>query len=169
MRPLGTLLHLPAALLVATSLVACGGDPEPRGADGTAASVGDSDETEPVVLRQRLVTATDAGEGPGEVAGEVAVAVGDDAAMDAFTADLGKGFADDVVEAADALEVGGDEELAAQVVAIGCDEPTSVTARRTPAGVVLEPGPGPSPGRQCFAAMTTVAVVVLEAGTLSAG
>lgn len=165
MRRLGTLLHLPAALLVATSLVACGGDPEPRGADGAAASVGDADEVEPVVLRQRLVTATDAG----EVAGEVAVAVGDDAAMDAFTADLGEGLADDVVEAADALEVGGDEELAAQVVAIGCDEPTSVTARRTPAGVVLEPGPVPSPGRQCFAAMTTVAVVVLEAGTLSAG
>ena len=70
----------------------------------------------------------------------------------------------------DEIEAGGDEELAAQVVAVGCDEPTSVRARRTPEGaVVLEAAQVPSPGRQCFAPMTTVAVVVLEAGGLSAG
>ena len=159
MRPLGALLHLPAAVLLAASLAACGGEAADERAD-------DSERAgAPVVLRERLVTATDAGEGPGEVA----VPVGDDAALAGFTADFTEGFASDVVEAAAALEVEGDEELAAQVVAIGCDEPTSVAARRTPAGVVLEPGPLPSPGRQCFAPMTTVAVVVLEAGALSAG
>ena len=159
MRPLGALLHLHAAVLLAASLAACGGEAADERAD-------DSERAgAPVVLRERLVTATDAGEGPGEVA----VPVGDDAALAGFTADFTEGFASDVVEAAAALEVEGDEELAAQVVAIGCDEPTSVAARRTPAGVVLEPGPLPSPGRQCFAPMTTVAVVVLEAGALSAG
>lgn len=168
MRPLGALLHLPAAVLLAASLAACGGEAADEraedGAVGTDAGVGEGAGA-PVVLRERLVTATDAGEGPGEVA----VPVGDDAALAGFTADFTEGFASDVVEAAAALEVEGDEELAAQVVAIGCDEPTSVAARRTPAGVVLEPGPLPSPGRQCFAPMTTVAVVVLEAGALSAG
>ena len=161
MRPLGALLHLPAAVLLAASLGACGGEAADERADD---SVGQGAGA-PVVLRERLVTATDAGEGPDEVA----VPVGDDAALAGFTADFTERFASDVVEAAAALEVEGDEELAAQVVSIGCDEPTSVEARRTPAGVVLEPGPLPSPGRQCFAPMTTVAVVVLEAGALSAG
>lgn len=168
MRPLGTLLHLPAALLLAASLAACGGDPTDERAEDGAADVVDGEGQgtgAPVVLRERLVTATDAGEGPDEVA----VPVGDDAALAGFTAGFTECFASDVVEAAAALEVEGDEELAAQVVAVGCDEPTSVEARRTPAGVVLEPGPLPSPGRQCFAPMTTVAVVVLEAGALSAG
>lgn len=165
MRPLGALLHLPAAVLLAASLAACGGEAADERADDSAADVGEGGAGAPVVLRERLVTATDAGEGPGEVA----VPVGDDAALAGFTADFTERFASDVVEAAAALEVEGDEELAAQVVAIGCDEPTSVEARRTPAGVVLEPGPLPSPGRQCFAPMTTVAVVVLEAGALSAG
>jgi hypothetical protein len=165
MRPLGALLHLPAAVLLAASLAACGGEAADERAEDGAASVGEGGPGAPVVLRERLVTATDAGEGPGEVA----VPVGDDAALARFTADFTERFASDVVEAAAALEVEGDEELAAQVVAVGCDEPTSVEARRTPAGVVLEPGPLPSPGRQCFASMTTVAVVVLEAGALSAG
>lgn len=162
MRPLGALLYLPAAVLLAASLAACGGEAADERTDD---SVGEGGAGAPVVLRERLVTATDAGEGPDEVA----VPVGDDAALAGFTAGLTERFASDVVEAAAALEVEGDEELAAQVVSIGCDEPTSVEARRTPAGVVLEPGPLPSPGRQCFAPMTTVAVVVLEAGALSAG
>ncbi|WP_341230084.1 hypothetical protein [Nocardioides salarius] len=167
MRPLGALLHLPAALLLTATLAACGGGTDDERAEGGAgAGAGGGGGGTPVVLRERLVTATDAGEAPDEVA----VPVGDDAALAEFTADLSEGFAGEVAEAAAALEAGGDEELAAQVVAVGCDEPTSVRARRTPEGaVVLEAAQVPSPGRQCFAPMTTVAVVVLEAGGLSAG
>ncbi len=167
MRPLGALLHLPAAALLTATLAACGGGAGDERAEGDAgAGAGGGGGGTPVVLRERLVTATDAGEAPDEVA----VPVGDDAALAEFTADLSDGFAGEVAEAAAALEAGGDEELAAQVVAVGCDEPTSVRARRTPEGaVVLEAAQVPSPGRQCFAPMTTVAVVVLEAGALSAG
>ncbi len=167
MRPLDTLRHLSATLLLAGSLVACGGDPSPERVGDAAGSTAPG-AGEPVLVRSRLVTATDAGEAPAGTA----VRLVDDEALAGFTADLTEDFAADVVAAAAALEAEGledDQELAVQVVAIGCDEPTGVEVRRTADGVVLTPGPVPSPGRQCFTPMTTVAVVVLEAGAFSAG
>jgi hypothetical protein len=51
-------------------------------------------------------------------------------------------------------------ELWAQVVAVGCDVPPGATARRGAGGtVVVHPDPVPRPRRECFAPVTTVALV----------
>ncbi|ANH36861.1 hypothetical protein I601_0409 [Nocardioides dokdonensis FR1436] len=154
MRRLGALLPLLPVLLLGPTLVGCGEESAgpSRAADSTA--------SEPTVLRHRLVTATESGDGPDTHA----VALEGTRALDAFVAGFSDGLAREVRSAATDLEVRDGEQLAGQVVAVGCDEPSGVEALAAEGGVVLEPGPVPSPGRQCLAAMTTVALVVLEEG-----
>ncbi len=154
MRRLGALLPLLPVLLLGPSLVGCGEEPaEPSGA-------ADSTSSEPTVLRHQLVTATEGGDGPDTQA----VALDGARALDAFVAGFSSALAREIRSAATDLEVRDGEQLAGQVVAVGCDEPSGVEALAAQGGVVLEAGPVPSPGRQCLAAMTTVALVVLDAG-----
>ena len=49
------------------------------------------------------------------------------------------------------------------VVSIGCDSPTDVTVTSADAGLVITAGKVPSPMPECFAPMTTVALVVAPA------
>ena len=66
----------------------------------------------------------------------------------------------DAVAGADVAE---GEAIYAAVVAIGCDSPTDVTVTDSGAGLVITAGKVPSPMMECFAPMTTVALVVAAA------
>lgn len=60
-------------------------------------------------------------------------------------------------------EVPDDKLMYAAVVAIGCDVPTEVIVSATDQGLVITGQKVPSPNQECFAAMTSVAVVLVDA------
>ncbi|MBF4763499.1 hypothetical protein ISU07_10205 [Nocardioides islandensis] len=53
--------------------------------------------------------------------------------------------------------------LMGAVVSIGCDVPPGVTVTQSPDGWVVQPDPVASPLKECFAAVTTVALVAVPA------
>jgi hypothetical protein len=53
--------------------------------------------------------------------------------------------------------------LMGAVVSIGCDVPPGVTVTQSPDGWVVQPEPVASPLEECFAAVTTVAIVAVPA------
>ena len=55
------------------------------------------------------------------------------------------------------------QALYAAVVSIGCDSPTDVSVTDSGAGLVITAGKVPSPQLECFAPMTTVALVLAPA------
>ena len=128
------------AIAVLLALAGCGEDPEillPATAD-------------PV-----LVHAT---AGRGEAAAE-ATELPDAAAVREYAAQFDEILALKVQRAARGIEVGANEVLAAQVVAIGCDVP-SAAAYRDGAFVPTDVAP---PRPECFAPVTTVALAAVPA------
>ena len=65
-----------------------------------------------------------------------------------------------MTQAAAATDVPDGQQLAAAVVAIGCDVPTRVVGHGTGDDVALH-AVLPSPTKECFAPITTVALVLL--------
>jgi hypothetical protein len=68
----------------------------------------------------------------------------------------------EIVRAADRAEVPAGQQLAAAVVAIGCEVPTRVVGTTT-AGEVVVRAVLPSPTKQCFAPITSVALLLVPA------
>ena len=95
---------------------------------------------------------------------EVAVPLSDDASVQDFTSQF---ESDDMVQqiqqAVANTDVPDGQALYAAVVSIGCDSPTDVSVTNTDAGLVITAGKVPSPQVECFAPMTTVALVVAPA------
>jgi hypothetical protein len=108
------------------------------------------------VVSDRLVSQTAGG---GRVA-ETATPLPDDAAVARFTRGLADALAVKVRDAVHATTVASGQGLYGQVIAVGCDVPAEVLVERDPVAVRAEPVASPRP--ECFAPVTTVALVVVE-------
>ena len=169
-RLLGSVV--PTALLVAlplTALSACGDDdgggaatdqsspsasPAPSGT--TKGQPGETVDHELV----EMITETAAG----GATSPVAVPLGDDAAVQAFNQQFETDAMPTKVEdAVAATDVPDGMLLYGAVVAVGCDAPTDVYVTDSDAGVVIVAKKVPSPMQECFAPMTTVALVLVPA------
>jgi hypothetical protein len=140
MRPvLGTL-----ALLL--TLVGCGSEESPAVDPGISG-----------VSQVALLTATSAG---GEVTTEPTL-LPDAAAVQEYAGQFRNDeLGGDIIAAADKAEVPEDQQLAAAVVAVGCDVPLRVVGTGTGADVALH-AVLPESTKKCFAPITTVALVLL--------
>ncbi|GAW49837.1 MULTISPECIES: hypothetical protein [unclassified Nocardioides] len=132
---------LGTTLLAMTLLAGCG--------DDRAAEVSPPAEVDPVTL----VSGT-AGRG---AEATHATDVSEDAALATYVEQFDDPFAAKVSAAAGRIDVGSGQVLLAQVVAIGCDAPTSAHVR----GHVIVPAKVASPLQECFAPVTTVALAVV--------
>ncbi|WP_345520427.1 hypothetical protein [Nocardioides conyzicola] len=146
-RTLGTVLLLLA-------LVGCGSDSDP----GSSAGSGGSDGA-PQVTTVAMLTGTSAG----GVVTTRPTPVADEAAAREY----GAGFRNDrlqgeIVDAVAGADVPAGKQLALAVVAIGCEVPTKVVGTGTADAVTLR-AVLPSPTKECFAPITTVALVLLPA------
>jgi len=171
-RLLGSVL--PTLLLVA-ALGACGDDeggtasddatPTPTASPTASDSpTKDSPGGEVDFELVQILTATAAG---GEVS-EVAVPLGDDAAVQEFTAQFeAEVLPAQVQDAVAQTEVPDGMLLYGAVVAIGCDVPTEVSVVAGDSGLVITADKVPSPQIECFAAMTSVALVLVPAAAVS--
>jgi hypothetical protein len=146
--------RLLGALVGILLLAACGDGSSPGDPPATPTSQPDSG----VVVSDRLVSQTAGG---GAVA-DRARPLPDAAAVDAFTRDLRPGLAAKVRAAAAGLPVASGQLLYGQIVAVGCDVPPGVTVEPDP--VVAHADPVASPRPECFAPITTVALVVVATG-----
>ncbi len=87
--------------------------------------------------------------------------VGSPAARRDYLADLGSRARAPLHRAVIAVDAPAGTEVTATVVAVGCDTPTDVEVTRTADGYLIEAAPMKPSGVQCFAPVTTIAVVVL--------
>lgn len=154
---------LPAGLLVLAVLVGCGSEssgvadePAPATSDQTTSDPTTSASTEPQTVG--IVSATAAG-------GRVdlnAVPIDDDQSRQAFAAQFEQAAMDErILKVIGSATFPESHTLMAAVVAIGCDVPTAVTVTQKDEGWVLEPVmPGKST-QECFAPVTSVAVVAV--------
>ena len=164
---------LPVLLLVAV-LGACGDDTasDDAGSDPSATvssaggtggvDTGDTGDSTGSVDFELVdtITVTTAG---GTVS-EVAVPLSDDASVQDFTSQFESDYMVQQIQQAVAnTDVPDGQALYAAVVSIGCDSPTDVSVTSTDAGLVISAGKVPSPHMECFAPMTTVALVVAPA------
>jgi hypothetical protein len=166
-RLLGSLL---AALALVTALGACGDDSggegarEP-GASGTPTS-SDTGGTSGAVDFELVDTITVTAAG-GELS-ETAVPLSDEAAVQSFVGQFDAGdLADQVENTVAQTDVPAGQELYGAVVAIGCDAPDQVTVARSGTDVVVTPVKVASPKSECFAPMTTVALVLVPTASTS--
>lgn len=147
-RSLGAL-----ALLTAVVLAGCGDD------DGSGGEA-DREPHGPVDFELvEMVTETNVGGmvSPG------AVPLGDVTAVQSFSAQ----FDDDrmmtrLTQVVDGLDVPDDQAAYAAVVAVGCEVPPDVTVTSTDTGILVEGTAATEKPVECIAAMTTVAVVLVD-------
>jgi hypothetical protein len=173
-RLLGSVL---AVLLLAGPLAACGDDEgsgtatdeptattdeptaTPSESPTKGGGTGDSVDFELV----KMITETAAGGSTSETA----VPLGDDDAVAQFTSQFeNDAMTRQVQDAVEATDVADDERLYGAVVAIGCDAPTDVTVTSTDSGLVITALKVPTPQQECFAAMTTVSLVLVPASAV---
>src|SRR5829696_674609 len=93
-----------------------------------------------------------------------AVPVEDDAARQAFTAQFRRaGLDEKIARAVAGATIPEGYALMGAVVAIGCDVPPGVAVEQGPDGWVVTPQKVPSPLQECFAPVTSVAIVAVPA------
>jgi hypothetical protein len=143
---LGTLALLVTAV---PGLAGCGTD----GGGSPAPDPGGSSYGEPV-----LVSGTAAG---GRVATR-ATMLPDEGSMLVYVRSFRQPFATKLERAARRVAVAPDEQLAAAVVAVGCDVPPGATVTEdADEDIVIRPDDVASPRAECFAPVTTVALVAV--------
>jgi len=170
-RLLGSVL--PAAMLVvlaATALAGCGDDDSSSVAKdpattGSTASTGSQPTGSPSADPSGyqlvdLITVTAAG---GTASG-TAAPLSDDSSVQEFVSqftndDLVRQVEDSVAKTA----VPDGQALYAAVIAVGCDSPTAVNVDVAGSAVTITAQKVPSPKPECFAPMTTVALVLVDA------
>ena len=96
--------------------------------------------------------------GGGEVSTE-ATELPDAAAVRAYVKQFDESFAAEVRKAADEVGVLAGETVVAAVVSIGCDVPPGVDVTRADGGIVIKAQHVSNPTLECFAPVTTVALV----------
>ena len=166
-RVLGSVL---SALLLVGLLAGCGDDesgtisddPAPTASDSpTKGSTGEEVEFELV----EMITETGAGGRPDD--GQVAVPLTDDLAVQEFTGQFEtEAMETRVQDAVASTDVPDDMLLYGAIVAIGCDSPTDVRVTSADQGLVITAQKVPSPMPECFAPMTTVALVLVPASAV---
>jgi hypothetical protein len=159
-RHLGS--FLPVLLLTALSgtlLAGCGDDSSSPVAKDSS-SAGDSPSAQPVGHKLvDTITVT----GAGGTVSDTGVALSDDAAVQEFVSQFTSAdLPQQVQDAVAATEVPEGEELYGAVVAVGCDSPDQVDVDVSDAAVTITAVAVPSPKPECFAAMTTVALVLVD-------
>ena len=93
-----------------------------------------------------------------------AVPVDDDAALQEFTAQFNKaGLEEKIATAVTGATVPEGYTVMGAVVSIGCDVPPDVSVEQGPDGWVVTPHKVPSPLQECFAPVTSVAIVAVPA------
>ena len=177
-RLLGTVL--PSLLLVTVLASGCGDDEADTATDDPTPSASDSPtptDTPPQTPTETPTeTPTDAPDGDqvdfelvdtitvtaaGGAVMPTAIPISDEASVAGFNAQFESDDMVQQVKAAVAHAVVPDgQELYAAVVAIGCDSPTDVNVTGAGAGLVITAVKVPNPQMECFAPMTTVALVV---------
>ena len=100
----------------------------------------------------------------GGAVSEVAVPFTDDAALQEFLSQFtSSDLTAQIQDAVAGADVAEGQAIYAAVVAIGCDSPTDVAVTDSADGLVVTALKVPSPMTECFAPMTTVALVVAAA------
>lgn len=176
MRRLGP---VPALLLTTALLLGgCGDDATPSASDpetGSPSAPGSPSEpatTDPTTDPTRSPPITPGGDpftllemvtgsaGRGVLSPE-AVPLGSEAEVETFVAGLSPQLADDVRAAVAASAVPAGQQLYGAVVGLGCDVPPGVLVDRTGTGVEITGRKVVDPMRECFAAVTSVALVAV--------
>jgi len=159
-------------LLLLAALGACGADDsgaarDPEVTSPTGGPTSSDNGTAGGAVDFELVdtiTVTSAG---GELS-DTAVPLSGEAAVQSFVAQFTAGdLADQVENAVAQTDVPPGQQLYGAVVAIGCDAPDQVTVARSGSDVVITPVQVPSPKSECFAPMTTVALVLVPTAPAS--
>jgi|GEM_PF-2461735 len=162
-RLLGSLPFLPVLALL-TALVACGEEePGDRAEDRATLSQTTPSETTPADPQAAapqvvdIVSGTAAG---GDVA-RVATVIEDDQDLARYLRQFESPFIGDLTDAIDAHELADDRVLGLAVIAISCDEPPSATVTFDGEALVVTAGKVVDPLQECFAPVTSVAVLDL--------
>lgn len=150
-RLLGILTVL---LLLAAGASACGDDSGDAGDDPTTTSSGDPTPPSTVVA---ILSETAAG---GDVS-TTGVPLTDSAAVAAFTAPFEQPLVRQIKDKVAETDVPEGQELMGAVVSIGCDVPPGVTVAYSNDGVTITPDKVASPMQECFAPVTSVALVLV--------
>ncbi|MCW2813298.1 MAG: hypothetical protein JWN84_753 [Nocardioides sp.] len=182
-RPLGP---VPTALLVpllAVPLLAgCGDDSAPTASDPAGGGSSSSSPAAPAETATDLPTTTDPTKSapitPGGVPFELremvsgtagqgelspdAVPLASDADVEAFVAGFSEQLAEDVRVAVAAEPARTGEEIYGAVVGLGCDVPPGVSVRRDADGYAVTGAKVADPLTECFAAVTSVAIVAIQ-------
>jgi hypothetical protein len=96
-----------------------------------------------------------------------ATVLDDASAVNGFAAQFETGaMSDELTTAVREADVAEGQELAAAVVSIGCDVPPGVTVQKLEGGVAILPLKVKSPLKECFAPVTTVALVAVDESAL---
>lgn len=151
------------------SLAACGSDesgdetatdPTAPATDEPTSGVGNG----PVDFTEvALVSGTAAG---GTVA-QLAVVLADRAAVNDFSEQFKQeSIRTELTREVEGADVPDGQLLVASVISIGCDVPPGVSVTRTDAGLSITPLKVKNPLQECFAAVTTVALVLVDAAAL---
>ena len=169
-RPM-TMKHLLGpALLSVVLLAGCGDSTSDSASDpvsqpsssSTSSSTTASDKPTEALAPQTIAIVSQTAAG-----GQVdlnAVPVDDDAALQEFTAQFDTaGLEEKIATAVAGATVPEGYTVMGAVVAIGCDVPPDVSVEQGPDGWVLRPHKVPSPLQECFAPVTSVAVVAVPA------
>jgi hypothetical protein len=167
-RTLGPLLL--TALLTTGLTAGCGSDdstvsdqgsPSPGSSESGSAGSGGQTGNGPVEFDQvALVSQSGAG---GRV-GERATVLDDSAAVTAFSRQFRTDAVANRIESEiRKADVPDDRTVLGAVVSVGCDVPPGVTVQRVGGAVVITPMKVKSPLQECLVAVTTVALVAVDA------
>ena len=155
---------LGTALLTLVLLAGCGDSTSDSASDPASqpSSTTASDKPTEALAPQTIAIVSQTAAG-----GEVdlnAVPVDDDASLQEFTAQFNRaGLAEKIATAVAGATVPEGYTVMGAVVSIGCDVPPDVSVEQGPDGWVLRPHKVPSPLQECFAPVTSVAIVAVPA------
>jgi hypothetical protein len=162
---LGPLLAA-TVLVTGLALAGCGDDsgdvaddPAPTSSGTPSEDPGDTSTGTVDFTQIAIISQTGAGGGTPKDA----VVLDSQAAVDDFVASFDdEQMAQSIQHAVDGADVPEGQTLVGAVVAIGCDTPDEVFVRDTAGGVQIVAGKVPSPHQECFAPVTTVALVAVD-------
>lgn len=152
----------PLVLLTAlAALTACGDDSDERADDPVPQEQTDqpTDAGDPKVVD--IVSGSAVGRAP---VSETATVIGDDAALNRYLRQFDSAsFIGDLTAAVDAAEPATDRVIGLSVIEISCDEPPSATVTQEGGRFFVTAGKVVNPHQECFAPVTSVAVLDLPA------
>jgi len=158
----------PALLAALLLLAGCGDSTSDSASDpvsqpsSSSSSTSASDKPTEALAPQTIAIVSQTAAG-----GEVdlnAVPVDDDAALQEFTAQFNTaGLEEKIATAVAGANVPEGYTVMGAVVSIGCDVPPDVSVEQGPDGWVVTPHKVPSPLQECFAPVTSVAIVAVPA------